>query len=88
MIFWVFYLAGNNNTIMGIADTNVADRHDHNTVIEGNTVMKSVGETQILFMIVIVLLALAMVVYAVKVAVDKCIGRVIRAVRREVVPAV
>lgn len=76
---------------MGLMDTErretQVDRHDHNTVYEGNFASRriSAGQTtQMLVIICLVLIVLVIISFMIKCVAEKCIRKVIRAVRREV----
>lgn len=70
---------------MGFADSSVVDRHDHNSVIEGNVVRANdnVNEERIVVLLVCVFIGILVLAFGIKYAVDKCVERVVRAVRRD-----
>lgn len=67
-----------------VRETSV-DRHDHNSVIEGN-VIRSVGDydSRFIGITVVVIIVCVVLAYAIKISVEKCIEKVVKAVRREV----
>lgn len=79
---------------MGVLDSSVretnVDRHDHNSVIEGNVVRaNNDGDARMVLITIVVIALLLGFAYIIKISVDKCIAKVIKAVRREaVVPSV
>lgn len=73
---------------MGLLDTerrdSTVDRHDHNTVYEGNVSARRANNTQLVVVAILVIFLLVLVVFVTKIAVNKCVKKIIRAVRREV----
>lgn len=71
---------------MGFGDSSAVDRHDHNSVIEGNVVRAAnddVDEQRIVVLLLCVMIGVLVLAFGIKYAVDKCIERVVRAVRRD-----
>lgn len=70
---------------MGVFDSTQVDRHDHNSIIDGNIVRASddVDELRIVVLIVCVLVGVFVLVFIIKHMIDKCVERVVRAVRRD-----
>lgn len=72
---------------MGVLDSSVretnVDRHDHNSVIEGNIVRSGDNDSRFVLITIVVIICCLSVAYAVKASIDKCVQKLIKAMRRE-----
>lgn len=77
---------------MGLLDTEhretKIDRHDHNTVYEGNVGARRAiaNNTLTIAIAILVIIVLVVLVFTIKYVVNKCVEKVIKAVQREVTP--
>lgn len=96
VIFFVFWMLNSPEFLktarqlsMGLLDTSVqeshSDRHDHNSVVEGNVVRISDHDSRFVMIVVLVIVVCLSLAYAIKIAVGKCIDKLIKAMRREAV---
>lgn len=73
---------------MGFGDTSVkesVDRHDHNSVVEGNVFAptETTDELRVCVIVVCVLLFIFAIAFAIRHVTNMCVEKIVRAVRRD-----